>query len=148
MGSRKKKNKRDKKKRSRRTRPRLPALPPNMRVVMAPAGREKMSEVLAEFIEPWGDSWQTVEQLKNLLGVAVIAWNAALMPVIEREALFRDTMSTIPAQGAILFRTLLDEMIQRKVTHFANNKRFIISFEVTMKAQGPYIRVTSTLDTP
>lgn len=55
------------------------------KIVVQPSGETKMSEVLLEFIEPYSQYWKTKEELNKLLGVAVIAWNAALLPGNERK---------------------------------------------------------------
>jgi hypothetical protein len=144
--SRKKKNKREKRKRGRPLRPRLPSLPPNTVIVPTPPGGEKMSEVLEAFIAPYADTWNTRDQLVMLLNLAVIAWNAALVPSSKRASLFSDLLATIPPRDAITMKAILDGLIQRKLTHFPENKRFIFSFDVTTQPDGGfYIMVASTV---
>src|SRR3954471_12797318 len=71
-----------------------PMIPPGSKVVYEPAGREKMSEVLEEFIEPYSDLADTDEAFEKLLNLGVLAWNAALLPEDERQAIIDKTVET------------------------------------------------------
>src|SRR4051812_46828121 len=66
------------------SRGRVPAIPPGSKVVYEPAGREKMSEVLEDFIEPYRDMADGENALRKLLTLALLAWNAALLPEDRR----------------------------------------------------------------
>src|SRR5467141_3000028 len=92
MGSRKKKRKRGQNRRPRPLKPGLllQGLHDDSVVIRTPVGEKKMSEVFLEFVEPYSDHWKTAEDLKKVLGVAVLAWNAALYPGPEREKLLRE----------------------------------------------------------
>jgi hypothetical protein len=146
MSSRKKKKKRDKKKRSPLLKPRLPQGFKDAVVIQSPPGEEKMSEVLLDFVEPYSDQWRNEADLNNLLNMATLAWNAALFSDSQREEAIRDMMQAVPPEARVEFRTILDAMIQRKISHFAGNKRVILSFEVTRTPKGPHVSVMSTLD--
>jgi hypothetical protein len=39
---------------------------------------------------------------------------------------------------------IAEEMVQRKETHFAHNKRVIMNYKVTMTKEGPHVTVLST----
>jgi len=42
-------------------------------------------------------------------------------------------------------KAIVDEMMQRKETHFAHNKRMIMNYQVKMTKEGPHVTVLSTL---
>jgi len=124
-------------------------IPPGSKVVYEPAGREKMSEVLEEFIEPYSDLADTDEAFEKLLNLGVLAWNAALLPEDERQAIIDKTVETgLPGSSKAdrtLAREVIETLIRRKQEHFAANQRAIISFKLTDTGDGLHLSVASTL---
>ena len=114
------------------------------KIVVQPSGETKMSEVLLEFVEPYSQYWKTKEELNKLLGVAVIAWNAALLPGNERKEIIENAVKVAPPEIRQDMKAIVEEMIQRKETHFAHNKRMIMNYQVTMTKEGPHVTVLST----
>jgi hypothetical protein len=114
------------------------------KIVVQPSGETKMSEVLLEFIEPYSQYWKTKEELNKLLGVGVIAWNAALLPGNERKEIIENAVNVAPPEIRQDMKAIVEEMIQRKETHFAHNKRMIMNYQVTMTKEGPHVTVLST----
>lgn len=104
-----------------------------------------MSGVLLEFLEPYSEHWRTEEEFTKLVTVGLIAWNAALMPGNERELFLQDMVQEVPPEVRQDMRSIVDEMIRRKETHFAGNKRAIIGYQITMTPSGPHLSVISTL---
>jgi len=115
------------------------------KILVQPSGQTKMSEVLLEFLEPYSRYWRTKEDLNKLLGVAVIAWNAALLPGNERKEIIENALKAAPHEIRQDMKAIVDEMIERKETHFAHNTRFIINYQVTMTQKGPHVTALSTL---
>lgn len=148
MGSRKKKKKREQKKRGRppKVKPSFQGVPEGTLVIPSPPGQGKMSEVLLEFIAPYAREWNTEEELKKLLSVAVLGWNAALQTETKREEFLQEMTRAVPPEARPSLRTLLDEMTRRKIALFASNKRIILGFEVTPTPSGPHVSVMSTLE--
>ncbi len=147
MASRKKNKRRQKKRsRARKARPLLPTGLQSGAVTVLSGGAEKMSEVLMEFLEPYTKHWKTEEDLRKLLTLGIVAWNAALVTGSTRDELIQSTSEVIPPELRQGLRSILDEMIQRKESYFANNKRMIIDYELTMGPAGPYLSVISTLE--
>ena len=118
---------------------------PDEIIIRDPPGMEKMSEVLEDFVGPHWDQAPTEEALRNLLNVAAVAWNAALLPSEEREKLHQKSQQMLPADQRDDFRAIVDSLIQRKLAHFADNRRAILSIDLTMQPTGPYLEVMSTL---
>ena len=101
MGGRKKKKKRSERKRHQRPQVRVPpGTPEGMTIVRPSPGQEKMSEVLLDFVEPYSEQWETAEELRKLLTLAVIAWNAALRHRFPNVS-FGDDNLLGPAQQAL-----------------------------------------------
>lgn len=150
MGSRKKKDKGKKKKPGRQAKaPHTPLAPfGDVAIIRDPLGQVKMSEVLTEFIEPYSHTWRNEDELRKLLSIALVAWNASLVPPAEGEQLLRETTKTIPPDARRDYLSIVAEMMQRKLTHFAGNTRFIIDYHLTMRPSGPYLEVMSTFEKP
>jgi hypothetical protein len=123
------------------------------KLVADPKGQIKMSEVLEDFVEPYLEKVEdTLEAQTKLISVAVLAWNAALLPVEERREMLDDAVgkalkgaSAKEKQG---FREIVDTMIERKLAHFAEYGRAIIDFELTDIGSGYHLSVVSTMEGP
>jgi hypothetical protein len=112
-----------------------------------PKGQSKMSAVLEEFVEPYLSLADTDSGKRVLYHLAATAWNAALLPEQEREAMIDEflakTKDVFPKGGHKDIRELLLAMVERKLALFEDNKRFIVSIELTGPAEGGYLSVAS-----
>jgi hypothetical protein len=126
-----------------------PAIPPDAKIVYNPAGREKMSAVLEEFVEPYRDSASTYDEFRKLLMLGSLAWNAALLPEDKRRAMIEETLeagfSRAGAADRAAVREIVERLVRRKLEHFAANKRAIVSFELTDRGDDFHLSVASTL---
>jgi hypothetical protein len=147
MASRKKidKRERQRKERLRKRRRLTQGLGENTMLISTPPGELKMSEVLEEFIEPFEEFRQTEEQLDKLLSVAVIAWNTALLPAGEREGFIEKTLQSVPAEAREDLRSILLDLIRRKLALFVDVQRSILNYELISAPSGPRLNVISTL---
>jgi hypothetical protein len=121
--------------------------------VISPPGKEKMSDVLEDFIEPYMDSVEGEEAYRRLLTLATLAWNAALLPEDRQKAMIDDvlTKGLPPDSDALVagLRFIVEAMVDRKKAHFSSNRRAIISFELTDRGRDYHLTVASTLgDSP
>ncbi len=115
------------------------------KIVVEPAGETKMSEVLVEFIEPYLKYWKTERELEVLLSTAIIAWNATLVRGSERSSLIENTIKVTPPEIRADTSKIIEEMMQRKELKFAQNRRMIVNYKLTMSKKGPHVTVLSTL---
>jgi len=108
-----------------------------------------MSDVLDEFIEPYGDMADTDDAYENLLRLGMLAWNAALLPAERRQAMIDETIeagfSTASRSIQALAREVVEALVRRKLEHFAANQRMIISFKLSHTKDGLHLSVASTL---
>src|SRR5262249_192384 len=114
-------------------------------VVVSPRGKEKMSEVLLEFVEPHMHEANTPEAMRALLRMGTIAWNAAIIPEDKREELLRDALDKTPPEQREIMEPLVRMFIQRKLQFFADNKRMILDYQLSMTPTGPHVQVISSL---
>jgi hypothetical protein len=117
-------------------------------MVISPSDVAKMSEVLEDFIEPYLEFARNHQQRQHLFEIAVTAWNLALLPADERQAMMDQTIAPIlSSQTALIqqdFQGIVDGMIKRKLDYFAENKRFIVSFELKDAGRKFQLLVAST----
>jgi hypothetical protein len=116
---------------------------------------EKMSEVLDRFIEPYMEGVgapATEDDLRKLLTVAVLAWDVANLSPDQQKAqidqIIREGVSHKSDADQRLFRTLVEDMIDRKNTHFSTINRTIISFDVRFTGHGYDLTVVSLIKMP
>jgi hypothetical protein len=117
------------------------------KVVTNPAGAEKMSDVLTDFFEPYHEGIpDTLDTMRKLVMTAVVAWNTALLPVEERADKLQQFSADLPEEMQEDFMVLVDDMIRRKETYFANHNRIILDYELTDQGGGDYhLSVMSTV---
>ena len=128
----------------------MPNLPPGAQLRTEPRGEVRMSEVLEAFVEPYLGLASTDNGQRVLFQIASLAWNAAILPADKRRALLDQVAETLPGfQGEARkeLQDLLANMIARKLALFDDNKRFILSVELT-GAEGGYLSVISTAAGP
>jgi hypothetical protein len=157
MSPRKQKNERRKREKQHKRRLQLKQgaaeVPSATRIVRVESGgREKMSEVLEDFVAPWMELADTEDGYRKLITLGVLAWNAALLPDGKQEAMIdqvlREGMPRISPAERTTVRALIQEMIDRKSAHFASNRRAIISFDLRDTGSSYHLSVISTLDQP
>ena len=107
-----------------------------------------MSEVILEFIKPYLDSAKSLGAYESLIGVGILAWNAALLPATARRKLLSDAMAEAfsPQEWDVRhdLLDLLDLLIQRKERFFAENRRFIMRYHLSRVSEGYQLSVVST----
>ena len=118
-------------------------------IVRDPKGHAKMSDVLESFVEPYEDDEMTLSQRQNLLGIAVVAWNLALLPEDKRRGALKEIIKGILSGEDPLFqqeaREIITEMVARKDQLFADNQRYIVSYQLQDLGTEYHLTVASTL---
>lgn len=122
------------------------------KMVANPEGEVKMSEVLEAFIAPYTEFVHNQSQQEKLVGLATTAWNLAIMPEEQQqtmmESLMTESLKDMDHLAQQDFRELLTELIERKQTYFADNKRMIIEWQVQDLGNQWHLSVASTLVKP
>ncbi|HEY5575006.1 MAG TPA: hypothetical protein VIK64_18445 [Anaerolineales bacterium] len=95
----------------------------------------KISATLLEFIAPFRKSAPTDEAYRRLIALAIIAWNAAILPEIGRKELIDTTVNSIVTSAGEEWReeaeNSLKMLIKHKERYFADDKRFILDYRLT-----------------
>ena len=126
-----------------------PAVPPGAKVLYSPKGKEKMSEVLEDFVGPYRDPAAPEHAYRALLHLGLLAWNAALLPEVERWAGIDQVLAEgFPGTSRadhLEIRGVVEDMVARKLEHFAENRRMIFSFELVDQGDDLQLYVVSSL---
>jgi hypothetical protein len=107
-------------------------------------GVEKMSDVLLEFIEPFQSATPTDDEVLDLARLGAVAWNVALFSEDLRPKEIDRVLQDLPIAATDLFR----EMVDRKVTHFRDNRRYIVNVDMGERPGGCTLMVASTFEPP
>lgn len=147
MDSRKKKKSRNHKIPADRLRSRIVemGLPEPKRMTVTPHGKKKMSEVILDFIAPYVPAAQSEARYRRLLSVAVVAWNASLCPPLERRRILDSVIYEAMPYGAEDTKLVIEELVRRKECYFSDNKRLILSYDLTITKEGSHLSVASSL---
>jgi len=104
----------------------------------------KMSEVLEAFIAPYMEFTETEESFKKLVTIAVIAWNAALLPRNAQTKAIDDVLTALPPETQADARSIIGDLMRRKRKYFGKNRRALIDFEIIDTKEGFHLTVAST----
>lgn len=120
-------------------------------MVTNPKGEVKMSEVLEEFVDPYLSMAPDQNRREKLFGIAALAWNLANMPEKERQPMIDQMIGGLKGIDSLAqqdMRDTVDELIERKQTFFAENKRYIMDFQLQDTGNQFHLSVASTLSNP
>ena len=119
----------------------------NIEFLKSPEGVEKMSDVLEHFVAPYEHLADDLDAQERLYAVAVVAWNATLLPQNKQQAFINELATSLPDDDETQtdFRELVHLLMERKNRYFAANKRFIASFKLIAVGDGYHLSVASSL---
>ena len=119
------------------------------KVVIEPSGEVKMSKVLRDFVEPYLEFADTEEAYRKLLTLAVMAWNASLLPEEEQQdmvdRIFKEGLPTSTDELKAGLKEIVSMLIARKKAYFSEYTRAIIDFELIDMGSDYHLSVASTL---
>ncbi len=118
-------------------------------VVMTSNSEVKMSKVLKLFVAPYMNQARTRNRREKLFGLAIFAWNLALMPEDERQPMINQfiTRDLKISDPSIQKDTggLIQELLARRLECFAGNQHYILSYELNNRGNQYQIAVASTI---
>jgi hypothetical protein len=111
---------------------------------------EKMSDVLGKFVEPFVEYTDSEESYRKLITLAVLAWNASLLPKKDRQFMINGVFEQgLPESETELkagLREIVDQLVERKQAYFSKYRRQIIDFDVVDLGDQYYLSVASTIN--
>jgi hypothetical protein len=107
-----------------------------------------MSEVLLAFASPLLGQIRTKKDFDVALDLAILSWNMTLISDDLRQASFNKIIASYLPIYQPKIRTMIEMMIERKNTHFAENNRFIVTYHVVGSGRSRKLSVVSKLSLP
>jgi hypothetical protein len=99
----------------------------------------KLSAAILELMAPFQGSVGSRDDFEQLATLAVVAWNAARLEGAEREALLAAAVQAVGATAGAQWQApaaeTLAELVQRKLSLFAADPRFVVDFRITETAK-------------
>ena len=122
---------------------------PVSKMIIDPKGEAKMSEVILDFAKPFLDKCEDEESEKKAIGLAILIWNVSLFPKKKRDQEIEKFCSGLsPSEDANDFAALMnyvDILLERKKVYYPENKRAIISYQMSGSGKNRRLDVASTL---
>lgn len=110
--------------------------------VDGPPGLPPLSERIVALLAPYRNEATTLHDYQVLCDMAVLAWHLSSLPETEREReVIRAITDGIPDPG--MFRDIVADLIQRKVSLFPEDTRLIAAHEAMATPHGFRVVVAS-----
>jgi len=109
--------------------------------------KEKMSEILLDFAEPWLEDAPDFEAKRDTISFAIICWNCAVAQERGAEGNLDMILKKVGHGKDFVkgFKSFAEPMLQRKRMLFADNKRFIMDWQYVEEDDCNRLYVVSTL---
>jgi hypothetical protein len=130
-------------------------------------GQVKLSDAITHLCEPFDSEELEIDSYKNLIAMAITAWNIALstdkearnekllsalvaLPGFEQEFerdfdIFLDNNSRQEPPDSVVMVNILAELIKRKDELYPNDDRRIIDFEIKPTVNGHHLQIKSLI---
>ncbi|HXA17077.1 MAG TPA: hypothetical protein VN380_08810 [Thermoanaerobaculia bacterium] len=105
----------------------------------------KASTRLAQLIAPHAVDGETRSSYEALVALGAIAWNLSLVPAQDRDDLIREAVRAAVIRGIPLTDCWLTDLVERKVSLFPSEERWIESYEVIVQPDGRLAIVVTTI---
>lgn len=116
------------------------------KVIVNPAGTEKMSEVILRFAEPLQDEYGVVPP--NAIRFAIVVWNASLLPKEEQQKAIKNLTKILPVterEDRLAMLSAVSMLLESKAKYFADIQRAIVDYHITETAHRIHLDVVSTV---
>jgi hypothetical protein len=107
----------------------------------------KLSAQILDLIEPYKSLATTSDAFEKLVVLGVVAWNAALLEGEERQALMEASVKAVVDTAGPQTRpdtqASLDRLLQRKLSLFPDDRRYIVDYRLTEAGPDIHLAVAS-----
>lgn len=122
---------------------------PVSKMIVDPEREAKMSEVILDFAKPFLNKCEDEESEKKAIELAILIWNLSLFPKKSRDQEIEKLCSGLsPSEDANDFAALMNYvniLLERKQEYYPDNKRAIISYQMSGSGKNRLLDVASTL---
>ena len=107
---------------------------------------EKMSEILLEYAKPLVDVVETdnIEYYEKAIKISIMLWNCTILQETTKSR--KEIMKMLkPVMPDAESKSIVNYMLERKRQMYPDNKRVIMSYELSETAEGFHLSVASTV---
>jgi len=103
------------------------------KLLYQPEGYDKMSAVVWDFIEPYREYATIYEALGRLIVLAILAWNASMLPDDKAKAMVERVVNSQPLSQSDhdMMIDVVEDLIERRKKHFAHYTADILDYKLT-----------------
>ena len=105
----------------------------------------KASTRLGQLIAPHAVDGETRNSYEALVALGAIAWNLSLVPAQDRDDLIREAVRSAVSRGIPLTDRWLTDLVERKMSLFPSEERWIESYEVIVQPDGRLAILVATV---
>lgn len=117
------------------------------KVVFRAKEKSKLSEAILKFIEPYQELALTHAAYRQLIVLAIVAWNAALVEGQERQDTLDRFLDVIVKSESEKvrgeFRKFVNELIERKERYFSKDRRHVAGYHLSETKGNYHLSVAS-----
>lgn len=122
---------------------------PGTDIIIDPPNKEKMSEVIKEFVAPFLAECADNIQMRMVLSIGLIVWNASLLPEKEQQKILKQLKVLGPVSDEdathLFDKNVIETLLKRKKEYFSSNKRMILDHQFSEHRGELGLDVVSTL---
>ena len=119
------------------------------KIVYQPNVGKKLSAVLLDFVSPFQEKDMTDEAYRKLMALAVIAWNATILPEVEGKKLVETSVQSIVDSAGEEWRSgaefAIAMLIEHKKRKYADDQRFIVEYRLAETENGYHLAVATLM---
>ena len=119
----------------------------NYQIIQVPPSKEKMSEVILDFLEPIINLCEAEENLDKAVGFGILVWNASLLPRKQRRETIEEFTKAWGFENQEMrsdFKYFFKFLLKRKKRYFSENKRIIVDYQFSRVGKKLMLYVVST----
>lgn len=117
------------------------------KVIFRAKEKGKLSEAILKFIKPYKELVPTYAAYDQLIALAIVAWNAALVEGQERQDMldrFLDVIVKSESEEVRReFRQFVNELIERKERYFSKDRRYVAGYHLSETKENYHLSVAS-----
>jgi hypothetical protein len=118
-------------------------------IIINPPNKEKMSEVLKDFVAPFLDECVDNIQMRTVISIGLIVWNASQLPEEKQQAILNKMKYLLPIREKkdehLFHENVIKTLLKRKKDYFSSNKRVLLDHQFSEHNGELSLDVVSTL---
>ena len=122
---------------------------PGADIIIDPPHKEKMSEVIKDFVAPFLDACVDNTQIRTVISIGFVVWNASLLPGKKQQAMLKKIKYLLPIRDEekkhLFYKDIIKTLLKRKKKYFSSNKRMILDYQFSEHNGELSFDVVSTL---